>query len=104
VAFVERDSRVLPEMSAKVTFLSQEPDAATANAPAVLTVPLSSVADRGKGKIVLLVRDGVVQETPVTTGGVIGARIAVTQGLAQGDQVVLRPDPELTTGSKVKPQ
>jgi HlyD family secretion protein len=93
VAFVERDSRVLPEMSAKVTFLSQEPDAATANAPAVLTVPLSSVADRGKGKIVLLVRDGVVQETPVTTGGVIGARIAVTQGLAQGDQVVLRPDP-----------
>ena len=103
VAFRSMDDRVLPEMSAKVMFLSREDDGAKAGATPILTVPLSSVTTRQERKVVLLVRNGIVTEAPVTAGEVIGDRIVINEGLAPGDQVVLRPDPSLTTGSKVTP-
>jgi RND family efflux transporter MFP subunit len=102
VRFKEKDERVLPEMSAKVTFLSKELDKATATAPPKLTVPLSSVVNRNGADVVLLVRDGTLTEMPVKTGDPIGARIEIREGVMQGDQVVTRPDPTLTTGSKIK--
>ena len=104
VAFRTMDDRVLPEMSAKVMFLSREDDGAKAGAAPVLTIPLSSVTTRHDRKVVLRVRDGTVSEVPVTVGEVIGDRIAIREGIAPGDQMVLRPDPSLTTGSKVKPR
>lgn len=104
VAFRSMDDRVLPEMSAKVMFLSKENDAARTGTAPLLTVPLSTVTTRENRIVVLLVRDGSVSETPVTVGEVIGDRIAVREGIAPGDQLVLRPDPSLATGSKVKPR
>ena len=103
VAFRSMDDRVLPEMSAKVMFLSKQEDASSAGAAPVITVPLSSVITRQERKVVLLVRDGAVIESPVTVGEILGDRIVVREGLAVGDQCVVRPDPSLTTGSKVKP-
>jgi RND family efflux transporter MFP subunit len=103
VAFRSMDDRVLPEMSAKVMFLSKQEDASSAGAAPVITVPLSSVITRQERKVVLLVRDGAVIESPVTVGEILGDRIAVREGVAVGDQCVVRPDPSLTTGSKVKP-
>jgi multidrug efflux pump subunit AcrA (membrane-fusion protein) len=102
VRFRERDERVLPEMSAKVTFLSKELDAAAAQSPPKLTVPSGSVVARNDKDIVLLVRNGAIIETPIRAGERIGDRVEIKEGLMQGDQIVLRPDPELSTGSKIK--
>jgi HlyD family secretion protein len=102
VRFKERDERVLPEMSAKVTFLSKELDKATSTAPPKLTVPLSAVVNRNGADVVLLVREGTLTEMPVKTGERIGARVEIREGVVQGDQVVARPDPTLATGSKIK--
>jgi RND family efflux transporter MFP subunit len=102
VRFRDRDEHVLPEMSAKVTFLSKEIEASAAQAPPKLTVPSSSIATRDGKNIVLLVREEAVRETEVKLGERFGDRIVITEGLAQGDRIVLRPDPSLTTGSKVK--
>lgn len=102
VRFKERDERVLPEMSAKVTFLSKELDKASSSAPPKLTVPFSSVVNRNGSDAVLLVRDEIVTEVPVKTGERIGMRIEIREGVTQGDQVVARPDPSLSTGSKIK--
>jgi len=102
VAFTERDSRVLPEMSAKVTFLSKDSEKSEAGAPSRLTVPASAVVPRNGSWLVLGVRDGKIVETPVRTGGTLGNRIEILEGLVPGDQVVLRPDPSLTPGTKVK--
>jgi HlyD family secretion protein len=102
VRFKERDERVLPEMSAKVTFLSKELDKETSTAPPKLTVPFSAVVSRNGADVVLLVREGALTEMPVKTGERIGARIEIREGVAQGDQVVARPDPTLATGSKIK--
>jgi RND family efflux transporter MFP subunit len=101
VSFLERDDRVLPEMSAKVVFLNKDAKAAKAGAAPRLTVPLVSVTTRDGKKTVLRIQEGVVTETPVTIGEIINDRIEVLEGLAQGDSIVLRPDPALTTGSRV---
>ena len=101
VAFKDRDAHVLPEMSAKVTFLAAEASSEE-NAPPVLTVPLGAVVDRNGSPVALVVRDGVVQETPVSTGRVLGDRLEVTRGLAEGDRVVLRPTADLASGSTVR--
>jgi RND family efflux transporter MFP subunit len=103
VAFRSMDERVLPEMSAKVMFLSKEEEGSKAGSSPVLTIPLSAVATRQDRKVVLLVRNGTVSEMPVTLGEVLGDRIAVREGLTAGDQVVLRADPSITTGTRIKP-
>ncbi len=102
VRFKERDERVLPEMSAKVTFLSKAAAQMDAPASPVLTVPSSAVVKRQGRDIVLLVRDGIVAEMPVRIGASMGDRVVIEEGLAQGDEVVLRPDPSISAGTKVK--
>jgi RND family efflux transporter MFP subunit len=102
VRFKERDERVLPEMSAKVTFLSKEADSATARQKPVLTVPITSVTSRDGRNVVLLVRENIISEVPVTTGVRLGDRIEVLEGVFERDQVVTRPLPDLKTATKVK--
>ena len=100
VRFLDPDPRVLPEMSAKVTFLDREltPDQQkprTVVSPEALTVR--------EGKIVaFLIRNGIAHEVPVQTGGRIGNMIEVKQGLHFGDTVVLNPPAKLADGSKIK--
>jgi len=102
VAFRQKDERVLPEMSAKVMFLSEEPRQTTAANLPVLTLPISAVARRDDRHLVLRVQDETIIESPVTVGGTLGDRIVIQEGLTAGDQVVLRPEPNLTAGTRVK--
>ncbi len=102
VVFRERDERVLPEMSAKVTFLSDNSNAAEAGSPPLLTAPTSAIVQRSGAPAVFIVRDGKATETPVQTGRVIGNRTEILQGISQGDQVVLNPGADLSTGTSVK--
>lgn len=77
VRFRSYDSRVLPEMSAKVHFLARAVSEEEQTARPVLTVPVSAVADRDGARVVYTVRDGIVQEHPVQTGRVMGAQVEV---------------------------
>ncbi|MFC6342751.1 hypothetical protein ACFP8W_12255, partial [Nocardioides hankookensis] len=67
----------------------------TGTASDVVTVPASAVSD---GRVTLL-QDGVATPTPVTTGVTGATRVEITDGLAQGDEVVLADlDAALPTG------
>lgn len=102
VRFVERDERVLPEMSAKVAFLSQsQQPSADASRPRLM-IPASAVVRRSERDVVLLVRQNRIEEVPVRTGDQFANRTEIIEGLAQGDQVVVRPTPELVSGTEVK--
>jgi len=101
VKFLEIDERVLPEMSAKVTFLSGDGNDNLAGAPPVLTIPASAVLTRNGTQMAFVARDGILTATTVQTGDRLGDRIAIREGLTQGDQVVAHPDPSLETGSKI---
>jgi RND family efflux transporter MFP subunit len=102
VVFRELDERVLPEMSAKVTFLSDISNAAEAGSPPLLTVVSSAILQRSGNPTVFTVREGKAIETSVRTGRVLGNRTEILQGISQGDQVVLNPEANLSTGTSVK--
>jgi multidrug efflux pump subunit AcrA (membrane-fusion protein) len=100
VKFVDTDPRILPEMSAMVAFLSEavpegERKPRTAVSP-------SAVAERDGKKVVFVVSDDRVVQTPVTTGAAIGDFVEIKSGVKPGDKVVLKPSPKLKDGSRIK--
>ena len=100
VKFDSIDPRVLPEMSAKVSFLSRD---VTADQQKPLTaVAADAFAQRDGRAVVFVVKDGKAVAVPVTPGIKIGDLTAVTGDLKSGDRAVLRPDDKLINGSLVK--
>jgi len=99
IRFVDHDPRVLPDMSAKVAFLTQE-TAEAQRAPRTVLAP-TAIAERNGKKIVFVVRDGKAVETPVITGERIGEMLTVTQGVKPGDKIVSKPSDKLHGGAAV---
>jgi len=100
VRFVDLDPRVLPEMSAKVAFLSR-PVGAGEESPRTTINPAALVSRSGK-TVAFVIREGRVQEQEVTTGGKLGDLLVVTGGVKPGDRVVLNPPKGLRTGGRVR--
>jgi RND family efflux transporter MFP subunit len=67
-----------------------------------VTIPSNTLLFRAEGLRVGVVRDGVVQLTPITIGHDFGASVEVTSGLTPNDVVVLDPSDSLTSGTKVE--
>ena len=88
VRFVDKDPRVLPEMSAKVAFLSQAV-AETDNKP-LIAVPAAAIVARDEKNVVYAVRDGSAVEVPVQVGARIGDLVQVS-GVAVGEKVIVNP-------------
>ena len=100
VRFEAIDPRVLPEMSAKVSFLSQE---VTPEQQKPLTaVSSDAFAQRDGRTVVFAIRDGKAAAVPVTPGAKVGDLTAITGDLKPGDKAVLRPDEKLAAGALVK--
>jgi RND family efflux transporter MFP subunit len=102
VKFLERDERILPEMSAKVAFLSR-PLGAEESLPRLL-VPPSAIVTRNGRSFALLIDAGRVRMVPVSLGGKVGDLVEVREGLKEGNRIVLKPPPGLTDGDRVKLQ
>ncbi len=102
VKFKNRDERVLPEMSAKVTFLSKELDEAAQNAPPALTIPSNAMITRDGKRFVFVLRGEEVELITIAIGERVGNRVEIREGLQNGDKVVVNPDPDLVSGTKVK--
>ena len=100
IRFVDRDPRILPEMSAKVSFLSK-PVSRLDQIPRT-AVNQKALMPRGEGKAVFLVKGDRVVETSVRTGAQIGDMVEVLIGLKAGDQVVLEPTAKLKSGARIK--
>jgi RND family efflux transporter MFP subunit len=101
VKFLKVDGRVLPEMGAKVHFLSSEARSTGDEKPKVTVDPAALIARDGH-TVAFVVRDRAVMEVGVTTGEAVGRLVEVTGGLSVGDKVVLKPSARLRSGSVVK--
>jgi RND family efflux transporter MFP subunit len=100
VRFEAIDPRVLPEMSAKVSFLSQ-PVTAEQQKPLTAVHP-DALAPRDGKTVVFVVRDGKTAEVAVTPGRKIGDLTAITGEVKTGEKAVLKPGLELIAGVQVK--
>jgi len=99
IKFLERDSRVLPDMSAKVAFLEREVSAG--DRKPVTVVPKQAVVERAGEKAVFVVKDGRAVLTRVEGGRAIGDLVQVA-GVAAGDRVIVKPLDRLADGDRVK--
>ena len=100
VRFIDKDPRILPEMSAKVAFLSR---AVKPEEMKPRTVVNSNAVIIHKDKnFVFLVKNNRAVETPVTTGEKLGDMIEVLNGVKAGDKVVLKPVDKLRDGKRIK--
>ena len=102
VGFKNYESRVLPEMSAKVMFLTKASDAATLNAKPILTVAASAIVRRNEKTIAYVVRENVAIETPVVVGKNMGSLVEIKEGLSSGEKVINKVDAAIKDGIKVK--
>lgn len=96
IKFEETDARILPDMSAKVIFLSRplnrdEREPRTAIHPDAIKDGIAWVVSK----------DNIVSKRSVILGNKIGDLLEVKSGLANGDTVVLSPSAKLKDGMKV---
>ena len=100
VRFIDKDKRILPEMSAKVAFLSR-PAGRDEQTPFTALNP-AYVVSRSDRKVVFLIRGRRAIETPVTIGEKRGDMLEVTGGLKAGDKIVANPPAGLKNGAEIE--
>ncbi len=102
VRFIDKDPRVLPEMSAKVAFLSQElpPELRTRRT----VIDPDAIVQRNGRRVVYVVREDRAVETPIEVGDKLGDWIEVSKGVEPGDKVVANPSAKLHDGDRISPQ
>ena len=98
IKFVERDARVLPDMSAKTAFLSR-PLRRDERTPVAAVRPDAIVKRDGKDVVFVVDKDDQVKLTPVTPGEKVGDLVRVD--LAPGTRVAAAPPERLADGARV---
>src|SRR5260221_560968 len=99
VKFVEKDARVLPDMSSKVAFLSRAPKPEERK-PVTAVRPEAIVSREGKSVVYLINDRNVVKEVAVGKPEKLGDLMQVS-GLKAGDKVVLSPSERVKDGASV---
>jgi RND family efflux transporter MFP subunit len=96
VEFIEKDPRVLPDMSAKVSFLSRELKAEERK-PVVAAQPIAVTKRDGKD-VMFLFENNAAKLVAVTVGNKIGDLVQVS-GVKPGDKIVLSPSEKIKDGA-----
>ena len=99
VKFDDIDPHVLPEMSAKVSFLSQE--VTPEQQKPLVAVNKNAIVDRDGHAVVFVVRNDRAVAVPVTRGLAIGDTVAIDGALKSGEKAVEKPPASLANGMAV---
>lgn len=91
-----RDLALRPGMFARVTL-------SLGGKAQALTIPEQAIMPEGELRFVYKIVDGRAVKTEVTTGRRESTRVEVTDGLAEGDQVVVSGQIKLQDGAAVQP-
>lgn len=100
VKLLQKDPNILPEMTAKVAFLSSIPT--SKDLTPTLALSKKAILSKDKNTVVFVIKDDRLLESIIKTGRDFGDLVEVTEGLSAGQKVVLNPTANLKTGSKVK--
>ena len=105
VSITDRDSRILPEMGAKVDFLQPEVSAAGAAQPVarpVVRVPQTAVQEDAGKSVVWIVRNDRLTRREIEAGPVSAGFREVRSGLTGGELVLIGGVEKPTDGMRVK--
>lgn len=87
IEILDRDARILPEMSCRVVFLNPETKVDSEAKPKVM-VPAASVVEVGGKKGVLLVKESQALFRPLELGAAAGSQVEVLSGVSGGEEIV----------------
>jgi RND family efflux transporter MFP subunit len=99
-AFLDKDPRILPEMSAKVAFLSRQ--VTPEEEKPLKALPGTAVVNRDGETLVFVVRNNRAMKTPVHLGKHVDTMVEVLEGVEVGDQVATAPLDKIKNGVKVR--
>jgi HlyD family secretion protein len=102
VAFEDAESGALPDMSARVSFLTEALDQKALAGPSKRVVPAKAVVKRAGRDVVFVVQEGKVKEVPVTLGAPSDDGMELIEGPEPGSKVVLVPPDTLASGQRIK--
>ena len=99
----EPDARLLPDMSARITFLAEPPPSGDpgAQSPAIFVPAAALRRDAQGNNVVWVVTTDRAHRVMVETGGDVGNRVRIARGLTGGEMVVVG-DPPTRDGQRVK--
>lgn len=100
VRFLDIDDRILPEMSAKVAFLSRSIKLGEEK-PRTVINPAAIVVRNGRN-VVYVVKGSRVTEAPITVGESLGDMVEVVEGVKTGDRVAVKTLEKLKDNSRIK--
>ena len=105
IAIKQKDPRIIPEMGARVAFLSDN-EPATAGAekspPTGVVIPADAVTTSGTASIVFVVHGSSVERRAVRLGGKTSSGQIVSAGLEPGNRVALGDLSKLSDGARVR--
>ena len=96
----QKDSRTLPDMGVRVSFLEEAAKSGPGNVPRGLLVPGGSIVERNGHSTVFTIEGDHAHATPVTPGQTFGDLRSV-EGLASGTRVVSAPPDDMTDGARI---
>lgn len=99
IALNSKDSRIVPDMGVRVSFL--ESRKADAPKPTGVWIAERAVIKKDDKNFVFVIDNGVAKQVEVTVGDKRDADIMVSKGLIGGEILVLGPTEKLRDGSKV---
>jgi RND family efflux transporter MFP subunit len=102
VKFIDSTEGVMPEMAARVSFLTKAIDEQALKEKAKVVVPAAALVDHAGIKGVYVVENERVKLVPISIGAPFGSGFEVTSGPPAGTKVVKNPPPQLGDGMKVK--
>jgi RND family efflux transporter MFP subunit len=98
IAFDQRDQRILPDMGVKVTFITDEPVAATTE---MVEIPKGAVRRDGETDVVFVLKDEHIERRAVKVSSTEGEIARVISGLSAGETVAVTGE-NLADGDEVK--
>lgn len=102
VDFLDDITGVLPDMSARVSFLSAPLDQNALQEGPKTVVPRSAVAERSGAQVVFVVENERVRQRAVQLGDELGSGLELLEGPGPGAQVVRNPPATLQDGQRVQ--
>jgi RND family efflux transporter MFP subunit len=100
VAFSEKSPRVLPEMSAKVSFLSRELSGEERDP--IMAIPSSAIFHRSANPSAFVIQGNRAVLKSIRTGRRFNDMTEIVEGLEPGERVIVPPLGKIKEGTKVK--
>ena len=99
VGIEQKDPRILPEMGARVSFLS---DAPTHDSRAGASLPRGAVQVSGATGVLFVIHENTLERRAVRVGAAGGDRVTVLSGLAPGERVAVGDFTQMKDGAKIR--